>query len=206
MGRVRAELRRRDVVEATVRVIAEHGAAGATTRRIAAEAGCPLATLHYVFHTKEDLFYAVYEAMVAEAQALGGDDAHSQPLRDMGPDHLRRLVCWLTEQPAIARAQAEMFHWALRFNPELARRSYVLSLDRARDFFATASDATPANQPLRDALARLIVVQIDGLLAAWFAQADLARLQADTELACGLMAQLADGGALLAPAPAKAPT
>ncbi|WP_458239263.1 TetR family transcriptional regulator, partial [Pseudomonas sp. P5_A2_2] len=63
MARVGAELRRQDFVEATVKVIAEHGVANATTRRIAAAAGCPLASLHYVFHTKDDLLYAVYESL-----------------------------------------------------------------------------------------------------------------------------------------------
>ena len=63
MARVGAELRRQDFVEATVKVIAEHGVANATTRRIAAAADCPLATLHYVFRTKDELFYAVYESL-----------------------------------------------------------------------------------------------------------------------------------------------
>ncbi|MFX1686795.1 TetR family transcriptional regulator [Paraburkholderia sp. A2RI-6] len=51
MTRVRAALRRQDFVDAAVDVIATHGVAGATTRRIAQAAGCPLASLHYVFHT-----------------------------------------------------------------------------------------------------------------------------------------------------------
>ncbi|WP_366887893.1 TetR family transcriptional regulator, partial [Streptomyces sp. NPDC005476] len=55
MQRVRAEVRRQDLVAATVAVIAEHGVKGATTRRIAEAAGCPLASLHYVFHSKDEL-------------------------------------------------------------------------------------------------------------------------------------------------------
>ncbi|MBO2006846.1 TetR family transcriptional regulator [Serratia marcescens] len=37
-------------------MITEHGVANATTRRIAEAAGSPLASLHYVFHTKDELF------------------------------------------------------------------------------------------------------------------------------------------------------
>ena len=68
MARMGAELRRQDFVKATVRVIAEHGVANATTRRIAAAAGCPLASLHYVFKTKDELFYAVYESLFSLPQ------------------------------------------------------------------------------------------------------------------------------------------
>ena len=63
MQRVRAEVRRH-LVAATVAVIAEHGVKGATTRRIAEAAGCPLASLHYVFHSKDELLFAVYESLI----------------------------------------------------------------------------------------------------------------------------------------------
>src|SRR5690349_13291355 len=59
MARIGAEERRQDFIEATIKVIAEHGVANATTRRIAAAADSPLASLHYVFHTKDELFCAV---------------------------------------------------------------------------------------------------------------------------------------------------
>ena len=42
MARVSAEQRRRELVDAAVRVIAEHGVPGATTRRIADAAGAPM--------------------------------------------------------------------------------------------------------------------------------------------------------------------
>lgn len=50
MARIGADLRRQDFIEATLKVIAEHGVPNATTRRIAAAANSPLASLHYVFH------------------------------------------------------------------------------------------------------------------------------------------------------------
>lgn len=63
VSRVSAEDRRQDFVRATIRVIAEDGVEGATTRRIAEEAGAPLASLHYCFSSKADLFAAVYESI-----------------------------------------------------------------------------------------------------------------------------------------------
>ena len=50
MARISARERRQDFIEATIKVITEHGVANATTRRIAEAAGSPLASLHYVFH------------------------------------------------------------------------------------------------------------------------------------------------------------
>lgn len=183
MGRLGAELRRRDVVEATVRVIAEHGAAGATTRRIAAEVGCPLATLHYLFHTKEDLFHAVYESLLEEAQTLTAGQDRKLPLREGVPAHLRHLMQWMAANRRFARAQAELFGWALRFNPELARRTYEETLTLARSALRQAPDA-PDDPALPQALARLLIALIDGLLNAWFAHDDIDQLGADTEVAC----------------------
>ena len=64
MARISARERRQDFIEATIKVITEHGVANATTRRIAEAAGSPLASLHYVFHTKDELFCAVYESLI----------------------------------------------------------------------------------------------------------------------------------------------
>jgi len=57
--RVPLEQRRRQFVEAAAKVIADEGVEKATTRRIAEEVGAPLATLHYCFHSKDELLDAV---------------------------------------------------------------------------------------------------------------------------------------------------
>jgi TetR/AcrR family transcriptional regulator, regulator of biofilm formation and stress response len=193
MARVGAELRRRDFVEATVKVIAEHGAAGATTRRIAAEAGCPLASLHYVFHTKEDLFYAVYESLLEEMNNLASHEAKEPHLlRDAAPAQFRRLMRWLGENPVFARAQFELYSWSLRCNPEFAARAYALTLDQARSAFGGASDAS-GNARLVEATARLSLILGDGILAAWFGQNDARQMAADTESACRTLSLFVDG-------------
>jgi AcrR family transcriptional regulator len=200
MARVGAELRRRDFVEATVRVIAEHGAAGATTRRIAAEVGCPLATLHYVFHTKEDLFYAVYESLLEEAQSLTSGQDRRLPLRDAAPAHLHHLMQWMVGNRPFARAQAELFNWLLRFNPAMAQRTYEQALDLAR----AALRESGAGKHQVDQVARLFMALFDGMLNAWFSHADDRQLMADTEVACRALAALADGlPAVAAPTPRR---
>lgn len=58
------EGRRRNIVEATVRVLAEVGVGAVTHRRIAAEAGVPLGSTTYYFPTLDDL---VREALTSVA-------------------------------------------------------------------------------------------------------------------------------------------
>jgi AcrR family transcriptional regulator len=53
------ERRRRDLIDATFSLIAEHGFEGLRTRDIAARAGVNVATLHYHFGTKEALLVAL---------------------------------------------------------------------------------------------------------------------------------------------------
>ncbi|WP_084959084.1 TetR/AcrR family transcriptional regulator [Thermoactinospora rubra] len=63
----RQETRER-IVEAAAAVIDEHGVAGATTKRIAARAGCSEALLYKHFGSKEELFLA---ALLGRLPALG---------------------------------------------------------------------------------------------------------------------------------------
>ena len=49
MNRIPQDERRRQLIEAAVRVISREGTARATTRRIATEAGAPLASLHFLY-------------------------------------------------------------------------------------------------------------------------------------------------------------
>lgn len=66
MARVSVEDRSKQFVEAAARVIAREGVNAATTRRIATEAGAPLAALHYCFRSKEDLFAEVYKHLSSD--------------------------------------------------------------------------------------------------------------------------------------------
>jgi AcrR family transcriptional regulator len=61
MSRVLAAEHRRAIVAATIRLMQREGVAAASTRRIAAEAGVPQATIHYVFGTKTELYRAVLQ-------------------------------------------------------------------------------------------------------------------------------------------------
>lgn len=57
-----------DLVEATARVIAEHGYEGATTNRIAERAGVGIATLYRYFEDKDELVEAVFRRLVIDIE------------------------------------------------------------------------------------------------------------------------------------------
>ncbi|MBC9251171.1 TetR family transcriptional regulator [Pseudomonas alcaligenes] len=183
MARVGAALRRQDFVEATVKVIAEHGVANATTRRIAAAAGCPLASLHYVFHTKDDLFYAVYESLFSlPQQALEHVPAGTTPAETVA-EVLRQSIAWFSENPDLARAQSELFFWTMRNNPELARKIYTMAIEVTEQAVERAVGSL-LDKNFLNATSRLLIHLTDGLLIAWSAHEDSTRLKAETETAC----------------------
>ncbi|WP_044875346.1 TetR/AcrR family transcriptional regulator [Pseudomonas sp. LFM046] len=189
MARVGAELRRQDFVKATVKVIAEHGVANATTRRIAAAADCPLASLHYVFHTKDDLFYAVYESLFElPQQALAHVPAGTTAAETVA-EMLRQLVAWLAANPDLARAQSELFLWTLRNNPEMASKIYSVAIETTEQAIGRSVGARLDKAALK-AASRLLIHLFDGLLIAWSTHRDPERLKVETETACQALSLL----------------
>ena len=84
MARIPAAQRRRELVAAAFRVIGQEGFAAATTRRVCAEAGAPLAAFHYCFESKQALLVELTEQTLAElvdvqtdGVIVGGDVAAS---------------------------------------------------------------------------------------------------------------------------------
>lgn len=187
MPRIAAVYRRQDFVEAAVKVIAEHGAAGATTRRIAAAAGAPLASLHYVFHTKDDLFLAVYVSLMKQIESHPTDAQRQLPLGELAALHLRFAMDWMLRHPDYARAQAELFYWAMNNNRPLSTEAFELGMRNAMDFLVEATGGRFERSQL-ERLARLSLALIDGLLTAWFAYDDLDRVNADINAACEAVA------------------
>ncbi|MFZ5937892.1 TetR/AcrR family transcriptional regulator [Pseudomonas sp. HS6-2] len=182
MARIGAEERRQDFIEATIKVIAEHGIANATTRRIAAAADSPLASLHYVFHTKEDLFYAVYESLINMPQQSLQAPANTLPAESVG-EMLRQLVKWFIAHPERAITQFELFFWNLRNDPEMAAKIYTVSIEATQQAIQKAT-GDALDQAALTTVSRLLINLFDGLLLSWTAHGNLERLEAETETAC----------------------
>lgn len=183
MARMGADLRRQDFVEATVKVIAEHGVANATTRRIAAAAGCPLASLHYLFHTKEDLFYAVFEVLFGLPQQALEHAPIGTTEVEAAAGLLRNLVHWFIAHPDSAAAQYDLFNWANRNAPEMAAKIYSEALE-ATEKAISRSDGGAVDKADLGAVCKLLVQLLDGLVIAWTAHRSDDRLREETETAC----------------------
>ncbi|MBA3294827.1 MAG: TetR family transcriptional regulator [Geodermatophilaceae bacterium] len=80
MARVAAHDRRQQLIEAAIRVAERDGIAATTTRRIATEAGASLATVHYCFRSKQELFEQVLTAIITELSEAAQADI--RPGRD----------------------------------------------------------------------------------------------------------------------------
>jgi AcrR family transcriptional regulator len=179
---VPAEERRKQFIAAARKVIVEHGVEGATTRRIAEAAGAPLASLHYSFHTKEDLLYAIFEHQAASMQARSKEHTPREGgLGVLAADLLRFAVDWMVDNEDDAIAGMEMTLWARRQDPTLAARAYQLHLDSIVGYFdkrRTRHDDPALVEPL----ARAVIATIDGLTLQWMVFHDRERIAHDVEV------------------------
>ncbi|RII78252.1 TetR family transcriptional regulator [Pseudomonas monteilii] len=181
MARLDADSRRQQLVDAAVKVIAEYGVSGATTRRIAAAADAPLASLHYAFHTKDDLFNAVFEALWYTPQDVEFENTGDTTGRRATAIFYKSIE-WLISHPELARAQAELFYWGLRNNPEMSSRSYSLTIEHSKRTFKKILGHS-AEDSLLDDIARMDVWLTDGLLTSWFSHNNAEQLRNEALIA-----------------------
>ena len=193
MQRIAVEERRSALLGAALRVIGREGMGGASTRAIAAEAGMPTASFHYVF--------ASYDAMVEQLVA-GILEAQAAAIREAvaGTATLREFVAvaldgWLDRtvaEPDSEIALHEVVGWS-RSAPE-RRHHAVMVYDRyTASITAFVQEAerrfgTRWSVPV-DVLARFVLVLTDGVAAHWLVDRDVAA--ARSALAIGTEALLA---------------
>ena len=188
MQRVRAEVRRQDLVAATVAVIAEHGVKGATTRRIAEAAGCPLASLHYVFHSKDELLFAVYESLIDLIRSDSPEAPEHGTLSELAEFNLRSVMAWFEANPAYAKTQSELYTWAQtsarhgHWRPSHIPGRCPCHAGRRRA--SRGCQGAGCHRAAEHCL-------VDGLLFSWFAQEDSKRLAADVDHASKMLAAYA---------------
>lgn len=173
MPRKSASDRRADFVAAAVVVIAEHGVDGATTRRIAEQANAPLASLHYVFHTKEDLFGAVCRelsrVLCDEVLVLDGGEGD---LAEASSALLRRLMTWYSQESEFSVAALELILWARRQHGDLAVRIYEDSYAASRAVLRRLADDSPASESFIDRIPTMVAAIADGHVLSWLTNDD----------------------------------
>jgi AcrR family transcriptional regulator len=196
---VKADVRRGQLVAAARAVLQREGMAGGTLRAVAAEAGVPLGTVHYIFPTKEQLLRAVLEDVVEEISdaagaAAGSETDFASAMRKTALEVWSDLV---EAQPDKQLMQYELTMWTLRTEgmAEVARWQYELYLDVLTTLWTKAADragvtlAVPADQ-----LARLLLAGVDGLILQFLTIGDPDTAKADLEALVGQMVRYAAPG------------
>jgi AcrR family transcriptional regulator len=158
--------RRLQLIEAAARVISREGTVGATTRLIALEAGAPLATVHYNFSGKEELYHAVLDYCRGRAaDRLRAHPVAHGGLRPAVRALLTELRDWTLAEPEFQVAQYELFFWALRtpsarsFAPQIYRDYHSLIAGILRDAISRDDDVDSV-----DRLAWNVMAVTDGMI------------------------------------------
>jgi len=193
---VKASERRRQLASAARAVLTRDGVAGTTLRAVAAEAGVPLGTLHYVFPSKELMIRAVIEDVRDETAALlGGVD------KSVGLElAIRRGLRAFWEQQIVGDPQAplmrhELFLYAVRTPglESLARwqmEGYCRIV--AEWCQEAANNAGEVCEVPFDVLARAVVGGTLGIAMQYLGDRDQARSLRDVEAVAEMVVRLAD--------------
>lgn len=209
MRRMAVADRRRELVDAAVRVIARDGVAAATTRAVVAEAGMSLASLHYAFPSREHLIEAVIAEVTAQERRIAEDgllpmataaeqgtgSADPPALEDVIAGGLVRYVELLADRPEREQALLELALYAMRTPGQRGAvvAQYAVYLDSARATLATAALAARSRWtvPLDEA-ARALVMTTEGLTTVWLADRDTEAARRTARFAARAIASLAE--------------
>src|SRR5208283_3688649 len=114
-ARSSAERRRNEILEATLRVIADGGPDAITFRRVADRAKVPLGSLTYYFDSREELVREAFRLYLSEAVGLISDLEREKPARsaagvvEMVMEIARREF---SDDPAMVRVEYELILYA----------------------------------------------------------------------------------------------
>ena len=191
--------RRAEIIAAAVRVLARDGIAATTTRKIAAEAGVNQAMLGYYFGSKDELLFAVLQAMMqttSEIVQAATAASLSSGLRSAIAESLTAFWAHVEQAPELQVMQYELTLYALR-HPDsawLAKQQYdgycsvVATL--FQDAYAAAGQVCAI--PFAE-LARFTVGGIDGLILQFISDRDTARARRDLSHLINAVIALAEG-------------
>lgn len=167
----RGEARRALILEAALRVVGEEGASALTHRRVAAEAGLPVAATTYWFASKDEL--------LAEAYRLAAD-RDMERIRELAaiydqraPDDLAATLADLLAADLAGSRTALLAAYSLWI--EAARRPVLRGIERdwTHAYVAVVERVLRvAGSPHPATDAQLLVAALDGLLLAQLAVHD----------------------------------
>ncbi len=172
------QTRRRQLIDATVEVIAGHGVDGATTRRIAETAGAPLASIHYTFGSKEELVASAVDQVLDDLLAEMRDAlAQTSGLAEALAAAMAR-VAHLLDQPRFAVLMADIPGLDSERMGEMWRRYNRMGQQLVHEIVERSEErlAIPIEQ-----VGRLLIAAIDGVLERFVIDGDTPSATADLE-------------------------
>lgn len=195
MPRLSSAQRRKEILQAALRVIQRDGVHGATTRAVVAEANMPLASFHYVFRSRDamirDLILYVIEG---EEHAATATLSEGEDIRWVVRAGLQAYFELVTSEPNREQALFELFHYSLR-HPELnslASIQYDAYHRLAAALLITGGKQVRVRWQIPvEALARLLVTFTDGITLAWLADRDDRAARITMDLAADTIARYA---------------
>ncbi len=196
MAHIPVQERRRLLIEATLRVVAERGLAQATIRTIVAEAGMSLASFHYAFNSRDELIDELIATMIErERAAVVPELVPGSSIREVIEAGLLGYFEHLRASPDHEQAMLELTQYALR-SPErhaLARNQYASYTDIAVSSLELAAGHTGTRWTIPvETVARIFVALTDGLTLRWLVDRDDEAARVAVVAAAALLVELTE--------------
>ncbi|MCV7382891.1 TetR/AcrR family transcriptional regulator [Mycolicibacter longobardus] len=197
MTYVKATEREGQIVAAAMQVLSEVGVPGTTLRAVAAQAGIPLGTLHYVFPSKDQLLRAVIATVISDVV----DAVRADLELDRGVAHaLRQGVTsfWsklVESDTGLQIMQYELAMYSVRSEGSggLAQLQYERYTTLVTEFCAQAAEAAGERCAIDfDSLGRLALALTDGLILQYVTSPDPDRARRDLDRAVDMIVRFAD--------------
>ena len=195
MNRIPADQRRALLVRAALRVIAQHGVSGATTRAIVAEAGMSLASFHYAFASRDEMMEELV-AYVVENQTVAAFSSirFGTDIRTTLRDGLQAFFETMVADSEHERVLLELMLFAMRAPAlgTLPKRQWAKYYEAATELLNAAAVNSDImwSRPI-DEVARVLVSYTDGLTLAWLANHDREAATTVMDIAADSIAALA---------------
>ena len=187
MPRIPAAQRRNDFIQAAMEVIATHGIDGATTRRIADEAGANLAMLHYCYDSKEALFSDVYEYVAGKyREVIEKSDPHTT-LEEAARRILRGVMQFYLDSPSFTAATFELINWARRQHGDRGIEVYEQAFDTLRAALKDAAAGRKVTGKTIDEIAYVLATLADGFAVNWMTYGDRAAARKQITVALSVL-------------------
>jgi AcrR family transcriptional regulator len=193
---LRADERRRRIIDAAIEVIASEGLSRTTTRRIADRADAPLGALHYCFENKDELLAVVFDRGMTTLRASFAGVEPQQGVEAVIRTSVSSYWGWVRENLGLHLALMEMLMVSIR-SSERGEALYTsvndpfgAQLMRENLTAAAQAEGSTTRIPIPE-IVRYMIHRFDGLVFELAASNDEDGCQRQTELLADALVALA---------------